>query len=44
MSWQRDKKTFVKAEVHAGVGPAAEKANMFWLSLSDIPPPARRRE
>lgn len=33
--------TFVKAEIYAGAGPAAEKANEFWSSLTDISPPAR---
>ena len=37
----RDGKTFVKAQIYAGVGPAAERANGFWSSLVDLSPPAR---
>lgn len=33
--------TFVKAEIYAGTGPAAERANQFWSSLTEISPPAR---
>lgn len=33
--------TFVKAEIYSGAGPAAERANMFWSSLTEINPPAR---
>ncbi len=33
--------TFVKAEIYAGNGPAAERANQFWSSLTEITPPAR---
>lgn len=35
------KRTFVKGEISSGVGPASEKANMFWSSLMDINPPQR---
>lgn len=38
---QRDGATFVKARIYAGDGPAAERANYFWSSLTDINPPAR---
>ncbi len=38
--WWREKKGLVKAEVQAGVGPAAAKANTFWSSLVNMPPPA----
>jgi hypothetical protein len=38
---QRRGSTFVKAEIYKGDGPAAEKANHFWSSLTDISPPAR---
>jgi len=37
----RDGRTFVKGQVYAGSGPAAEKANAFWSSLVDVSPPAR---
>ncbi len=37
----RDGKTFVKGFVYSGDGPAAERANYFWSSLTDIRPPAR---
>lgn len=33
--------TFVKAEIYAGQGPIAEKANEFWSSLTDVTPPHR---
>lgn len=33
--------TFVKAEIYQGDGPAAEKANQFWSSVTDLNPPAR---
>jgi len=33
--------TFVKCEIYSGNGPAAEKANQFWSSLTDCHPPAR---
>lgn len=38
---QRDGTTFVKAEIYSGSGPAAERANQFWSSLTEINPPAR---
>lgn len=38
---QRDGQTFVKAEIYSGTGPAAERANQFWSSLTEINPPAR---
>lgn len=33
--------TFVKAEIYSGVGPAAERANDFWSSITDLNPPQR---
>ncbi|HCE08560.1 MAG TPA: hypothetical protein DEQ40_08160, partial [Oxalobacteraceae bacterium] len=33
--------TFVKASIFSGDGPAAEKANLFWSSITDLSPPAR---
>lgn len=38
---QRDKSTFVKAEIFSGDGPAAVHANDVWSSLTDINPPQR---
>lgn len=38
---QRDGSTFVKAEIYAGEGQAAEKANMVWSSLVDLKPAQR---
>ena len=38
---QRGGTTFVKSRIYAGDGPAAERANYFWSSLTDINPPAR---
>lgn len=38
---QRGDKTFVKAEIFRGEGPAAVKANQFWSSITDIDPPTR---
>jgi hypothetical protein len=38
---QHGPSTFVKAELFAGEGLAAEKANMVWSSLVDINPPQR---
>lgn len=35
------KRTFVKGEIFRGEGPAAEKANEFWSSLTDLNPPQR---
>ncbi len=37
----RDGKTFVKGVVYSGTGPAAEQANIFWSSMTDINPPQR---
>ena len=37
----RDGKTFVKGVIYSGTGPAAEQANNFWSSLTDINPPQR---
>lgn len=33
--------TFVKGEVFSGEGVAAEQANLFWSSITDIDPPQR---
>jgi hypothetical protein len=33
--------TFVKGQIYAGTGAAAEKANAFWASLTELNPPAR---
>lgn len=33
--------TFVKGQIYSGSGPAAERANAFWSSLTDISPPSR---
>jgi hypothetical protein len=38
---QRDGRTFVKGQIYSGTGPAAEKANAFWSSITEINPPAR---
>lgn len=38
---QTGKSTFVKAEIYSGTGPAAERANQFWSSLTDLNPPQR---
>lgn len=38
---QDGKTTFVKAEIYSGEGPAAENANNFWSSLTDLKPPQR---
>lgn len=38
---QRDGRTFVKAQIYSGTGRAAERANQFWSSLTEINPPAR---
>jgi hypothetical protein len=38
---QKDGKTFVKAEIYKGDGPAAEKANEVWAGLTEITPPQR---
>lgn len=37
----RDGSTFVKGQIYSGSGPAAEKANAFWSSLTELNPPAR---
>ena len=37
----RDGRTFVKGQVYAGQGAAADKANAFWSSLTEVSPPAR---
>lgn len=37
----RDGSTFVKGQVYSGTGPAAERANSFWSSLTELSPPAR---
>lgn len=34
-----DGKTFVKGFIYHGDGPAAERANYFWSSLTDVHPP-----
>ena len=34
-------KTFVKGEIYSGQGAAADQANQFWASLTEINPPAR---
>lgn len=33
--------TFVKAEIYSGTGPAAQRANDFWASITDLNPPQR---
>lgn len=33
--------TFVKAQIYRGEGPAAEQANGFWSSVTDLSPPKR---
>ena len=37
----KDGATFVKGQIYSGSGPAAERANSFWSSLTDLNPPAR---
>lgn len=37
----RDGKTFVKGQVYAGAGVAAERANNFWSSITELSPPQR---
>lgn len=37
----RDGKTFVKGQIYSGSGPAAERANNFWSSLTELNPPQR---
>lgn len=34
-------RTFVKAEIYSGDGPAAENANTFWHSITGVNPPHR---
>lgn len=36
-----DGKTFVKGEIYSGTGPAADRANQFWSSITDLNPPQR---
>lgn len=36
-----DGRTFVKGEIFSGSGPAAQRANDFWSSLTEVNPPAR---
>lgn len=38
---QRDGTTFVKAEIYSGSGPAAQRANDFWSSITELNPPQR---
>lgn len=33
--------TFVKAQIYSGSGPAAQRANDFWSSVTDLNPPQR---
>jgi hypothetical protein len=33
--------TFVKSEIYSGTGRMAEKANLFWSSLTDVSPAKR---
>lgn len=35
------KRTFVKAQINSGEGIAAEKANIFWSSITEVNPPKR---
>lgn len=37
----RDGSTYVKGQIYSGDGPAAERANAFWSSLTELNPPAR---
>lgn len=37
----KDGKTFVKARIFTGEGPAAEQANAFWASITTLNPPQR---
>lgn len=37
----RDGRTFVKGVIYRGEGKAAERANYFWSSLTEISPPAQ---
>lgn len=34
-------RTFVKGRINSGTGPAAEQANLFWSSLTELNPPKR---
>ncbi len=38
---QKSGTTFVKAEIYSGDGPAAQRANDFWSSITDLNPPQR---
>lgn len=38
---QTGKTTFVKSEIYSGTGPAAQRANDFWSSITDLNPPQR---
>lgn len=33
--------TFVKSEIYSGTGPAAQRANDFWSSITELNPPQR---
>ena len=37
----RTGQTFVKGQIYSGTGPAAERANNFWSSLTELNPPQR---
>jgi hypothetical protein len=38
---QKGGTTFVKSEIYSGQGPAAQRANDFWSSITDLNPPQR---
>lgn len=38
---QKGGTTFVKAEIYSGTGPAAQRANDFWSSVTELSPPQR---
>lgn len=38
---QDGKTTFVKSQIYSGEGPAAQRANDFWSSITDLNPPQR---
>lgn len=38
---QKNGTTFVKAEIYSGYGPAAQRANDFWSSVTEVNPPQR---
>lgn len=38
---QKGGTTFVKAEIYSGHGPAAQRANDFWSSVTELSPPQR---